>query len=199
MSAPTTREHKGTARGRMAYLRAFNAVLSALMLALFLLHGVGNAFQLIGWGMPTSRTLAHVVVILAIVHAVLGAILTVQTVRAQREAAVSYVRLNSRFWAVRASGLAIAIFIVFHMLTFLQTSSGGPFRLNEFGTFEFTTNMGLVLSIALHVLANARPLLVSLGIGAPRARAADLVLVFSVLLLLMAVGFVVYFIRWSVM
>ncbi len=71
--------------------------------------------------------------------------------------------------------------------------------MNAFGTFEFATNLGLVLSIALHVLANARPLSVSLGIGAPRARAADLVLVLSVLLLLMALAFVVYFIRWSVM
>ena len=202
MSASSgTSAGKGTANAaarRMARMRQANAVLSAVMLALFLLHGVGNAFELMLVGGPTSKGLAHALLALAVVHAALGVVLTVETVKAQRQAGTSYVRLNSRFWAVRASGAAIAIFIAFHMMTFLQVSSGGPYRLREFGAFELATNVGLVLSMAIHVLANVRPLAVSLGIAAPRSRAADLALVLSMLLLLMAVSFVVYFVYWSV-
>ena len=182
----------------LARLRQANAVISAVMMVLFLLHGVGNAFELIGVGMPTSKLIARAVLVLAAAHAVIGVALTIATVRAQREAGTSYVGLNSRFWAVRASGVAIALFLVFHMLTFLQTSAGGPYRLRSFQGFELATGIGLVVSLAVHVLANMRPFMVSLGVGAPRARAMDVVLVLSVALLLMAVAFVVYFVRWSV-
>lgn len=194
----TDKNKADAAARRMARMRQANAVLSAVMLALFLLHGVGNAFELMLVGGPTSKQLAHALLALAVVHAVLGVVLTVATVKAQRQAGTSYVRLNSRFWAVRASGAAIAIFIAFHMMAFLQVNSDGPYRLREFGVFELATNVGLVLSMAVHVLTNVRPLAVSLGIGAPRSRAADLALVLSVLLLFMAVAFVVYFVYWSV-
>jgi len=191
------KNQEDVAARRMVRMRQANAILSAVMLALFLFHGVGNAFELLLVGGPTSKYLARALLTLALVHAVLGVVLTVATVKVQRQAGTSYVRLNSRFWAVRASGVAIAVFIAFHMMTFLQVSDG-PYRLREFGAFELATNVGLVLSMAVHVLTNVRPLAVSLGIGAPRSRAADLALVLSVLLLFMAVAFVVYFVYWSV-
>lgn len=182
----------------LARLRAANAVLSVVMLLLFMLHGVGNSFEMVGLGMPTAKVFAYAVVALAVAHAVLGVVITVHTMRAQREAGVSYPLLNARFWAVRASGVAIAVFVALHMVVFLQAGGGGPYRLREFGTLELVANVCLVVAIAVHVIANARPWMVSLGVPLPRARSVDLVLVASLLLLLMAVAFVVYFLRWSV-
>ncbi|MBR3326365.1 MAG: hypothetical protein IKG22_03480 [Atopobiaceae bacterium] len=181
----------------LARLRMTNAVLAAAMIVLFAMHGVGNSFELFGVGMPTSKMLARAVATLAVVHAVLGVVLTLATVRAQRKAGVSYVRLNKRFWAIRLSGLALAVFVVFHMMTFLQVG-GGAYRLREFGGFELATNLGLVLCMAVHVLCSARPLAISLGINAPRSRAADLVFALSLVLLVTAAAFVVYYLRWDV-
>ena len=182
----------------MARLRQINAVLGVLMLGLFVLHGVGNSFELVGAGLPTSKQLARAVATLAIVHGVIGVILTVHTLRAQRDKGVAYVWRNARFWAVRASGLAIAVFVALHMATFLQVGGAGAYRLREFGTLQLVSNLGLVASMAVHVVCNARPLAVALGMAAPRSRAADVALVFSLLLLLMGAAFVVYFLRWSV-
>lgn len=178
-------------------LRAANAVVSALMMALFLLHGVGNAFQMMGVGTPLSKALSHTLVVLCVMHAVIGIVLTVDTVRAQREAGTSYPMLNKRFWIVRASGLAIAVLMVAHVAIFLKPA-GDVVRLSFFGMHQLVLSLLLVLALAIHVLANMEPLMVSLGIPLPGARAADLVLALAIMLVLMGVGFVIYYLRWSV-
>jgi succinate dehydrogenase hydrophobic anchor subunit len=181
-----------------ATLRKVNTVLSVVMMALFLLHGVGNAFLVMSFGRPTAKALARAIVALAVVHGIIGVGLTVPTVRAMRESGTSYGLLNARFWAVRASGVAIAVFVALHMAVFLQVGGGGPYRLKEYGVFELAVNICLVLSVAVHVLCNARPLVIALGMSAPRSRAADFAFALALLLLLMGVSFVVYFVRWIV-
>ena len=183
---------------RLARVRQANAIISAVMLVLFLVHGVGNSFALMGMAMPLGKGLAHVILTLAVVHAVLGVILTVATFSAQREAGVSYVGLNSRFWAVRISGLAIAPLVALHMLTFMLKGDG-PYGMRAYAELEVAANVCLVLAVAIHVIANTRPMLVSLGIGAPKAFTDNIMLVLSVLLLLMGVAFVVFYLTWNVM
>ena len=178
-------------------LRVVNAVVSTLMMALFLFHGVGNTFQMIGVGTPLSKALSWALVALCAVHAMIGIVLTVDTMRAQREAGTSYPMLNKRFWIVRASGFAIAALMVVHVAIFLKPA-GDVVRLSFFGMCQLVLSLLLVLALAIHVLANMEPLMVSLGIPLPGARAADLVLALAVMLVLMAVGFVVYYLRWSV-
>lgn len=178
-------------------LRAVNAVVSALMTALFLFHAVGNAFQMMGVGTPLSKVLSWALVGLCGIHSAIGVVLTADTVRAQREARVSYPVLNKRFWIVRASGFAIAALMVAHVAIFLKPA-GAVVRLSFFGRLQLVLSLLLVLALAIHVLANMEPLMISLGIPLPGARAADLVLALSVMLALMAVGFVVYYLRWSV-
>lgn len=177
-------------------LRAVNAALSAAMMALFLVHGVGNVFQMMGVGTPLSKALSWTLVALCVAHAAIGVVLTADTLRAQRQAGVAYLARNLRFWIVRASGLALALLILAHVAIFLKSS--GVVRLNPFQMPQLLLSLALVSSLALHVLANMLPLMVHLGIPAPSDRALDLVLVLAVLLVLMAVGFVVYFLRWSV-
>ena len=177
-------------------LRAVNAVISAAMMALFLVHGVGNAFQMMGVGTPLSKALSWTLVGLCVAHAIIGVVLTADTLRAQQQAGVSYPSHNLRFWIVRVSGLAVGLLVLAHVVLFLKPS--GVVRLNPFQMPQLLLSLALVASLALHVLANMLPLMVHLGIPAPSDRALDLVLVVAALLALMAVGFVVYFVRWSV-
>lgn len=182
---------------RGALVKALNAFLAAALLVLFGFHGVGNAFQLFGVGSVVPGFLAWMLLIIACLHAVVGVCLTVATFREQRRANVAYWRLNRRFWAVRASGLAIAVLVICHVVVFGQFG-GGPFRLSYFGPVQLALNLLFVLSLAVHALANAHPLMISLGVSQPRARAADLGVVVSLLCLFMACAFAVYLIRWSV-
>lgn len=183
-------------RGRGG-LRAANAVISALMLALLLVHGVGNSFQMIGVGTPLSKALSHTLLACTVVHAAIGCVLTADTLKAQREAGVSYVGHNKRFWAVRLSGLAIALLVAAHALIFLRPA-GDVVRLAPFQLPQLVVSLLLVVALVVHVLCNMEPLMVSLGVAVPRERAADLALVSAALLVLMGVAFVIYFLRWSV-
>ena len=54
----------------------------------------------------------------------------------------------------------------------------------------------LVLAILVHVISNAKPMLISFGIRSLRERVFDILFVISVLLLFMAFAFVIYYLRW---
>ena len=180
-------------------MKAANAIVSAAMIVLLALHGLGNALQLYGAGSVVPSVIAWALVLLVIAHLVMGAFLTVRTFGEQRSAGTAYWRLNKRFWAVRISGLAIAVFVVCHVLLFARFDSDAPIRLARFGPLQLAVSLLLVASLAVHVLANLQPLMISMGIPCPRGRAVDIGVVASVLFLAVAVAFVVYFIRWSVM
>lgn len=198
-----------------ARVRQANAIVAAAMMLLFMLHGVGNSFEIIGVGMPTSKAIAHTTLTLAVVHAVAGVALTVSDLSNARRsgdgsgkgndnnkdktsaAPNHYVGRNARYWAVRASGLAVAVLIALHMVTFLQVG-GSAYRLRAFDVPQLVQSLLLVAALAVHILANTRPLMVSLGIPTPHARALDIILVVAALLVLMAAAFVAYYLRWVV-
>jgi hypothetical protein len=54
----------------------------------------------------------------------------------------------------------------------------------------------MVISIAVHVITNVKPSLISLGIRSLREYAVDILLVMSLLLLIAGAAFVVYYLRW---
>ena len=56
----------------------------------------------------------------------------------------------------------------------------------------------LVASLALHVITNIRPLMLSLGVRGGRKWLVDALFVLAVLLLFMAAAFVVCYLRWNV-
>ena len=178
-------------------MKRANALISAAILVLFALHGVGNALQLFGIGSIVPAAIGWTMLGLAGAHAVIGVVLTVRTLREQVRSGTAYPGLNRRFWAVRASGLALVVCAAFHVLMF--GGPGGEFvRLALFGHAELAMHLLLVASLAVHVLCNMEPLLIDLGLPAPRPRAADAVVVFALLLLLMAAAFAFYFVRWAV-
>ena len=54
-----------------------------------------------------------------------------------------------------------------------------------------------VLSIALHVLTNVRPMLISLGIRPLKRYVPDILIVLSIVLLVFIAAFIIYYLRWK--
>ena len=176
-------------------MRRFNAILSALVLALFILHGVLGAFQLFDAGTATMKGLAHGMLTLIAVHAVIGLKLTWDSLRVWRKTGAGYFRQNAIFWARRLSGLAILLLIGFHVTAFSYTVDGA-FRLKPFGAFKLATQLLLVLAIAVHVITNVKPALIAFGVKKLRPRVADILFVLSAILIVMALAFIIYYLRW---
>ncbi len=178
-------------------MRRINGILTAAILVLFIAHAVLGAFQLFGIGSVTLRVLAWILAGLVIVHTLIGFKLTFDTLRAWKKSGVSYFRHNALFWARRLSGYAVMVFLIFHAFAFSYTSSGA-YRLYAFDGFRLTTQILLVVTIAVHVITNVKPMLITFGIKNLRAIAGDILLVLSILLLFMAAAFIFYYLRWNV-
>ena len=177
-------------------MRKWNGILSAVILVLFLIHGILGGFQLLGAGNIISKMLAGVMVLLIGIHVVIGIILTVQTLKIQKKTGAPYFRKNLLFWARRLSGFAIMILLFFHAAAF-SDSSAGVFRLIPFGKTRLTAQILLVIAVAIHVISNAKPMLITFGIRGLREKAGDILFVMTVILLFMAAAFIVYYLRWN--
>ena len=182
-------------------MRKWNAVLSMGILALFLFHAVAGGLQLAGLlpgGSQVMKIGAWVMLALIAMHTVIGIRLTADTLRAIRASGASYFRENQRFWIRRISGFAIMILIVSHLLVFQAKSEAGAVRLHVFAGPQLFTQIMLVVSIAVHVLSNSKPLMIALG-GKHFGRfLLDVLVILSALLLASGVAFVIYYLRWNV-
>lgn len=181
-------------------MRKCNAILTVLILLLFLYHLLYGAMELAGMvrgGSAVFGALSDVLIALIFAHIVIGIILTAQTLKAERQAGVSYVKQNRLFWVRRISGFALFLFMLAHVLIFTGTTTGGVYRLKEFTAFRLATQILLVLSLLLHLCTNITPLKIALGITDKRSVKTDVILVLAVLLLLAGLAFVLYFVRWQ--
>ena len=178
-------------------MRKVNAVITALIMILFVAHGVLGAFQMIGVGGTAHKVIAQAAFILVVVHALVGFKLTMDSWKVQRKTGVSYRKENRLYSARRISGFAILVLLVFHMTAF-TTKVDGATRLVHFDAFRLACQILLVLAILVHVISNAKPMLISFGIRSLRERVFDILFVISVLLLFMAFAFVIYYLRWRV-
>ena len=176
-------------------MRKLNMFLVIGILVTFILHGVGGALRLAGASAGTMTAAAWCCVGLITAHVIVTVILTVQTLQARRRSGAGYFRENKLFWARRISGLVILIPLIMH-LTIFRTGSGAAFRLTVFTTGKLISQILLVLAIALHVLTNIKPALISFGVRDTKAFRVDLLFILSVILLLFGAAFVVYYLRW---
>lgn len=177
-------------------MRKINAVITPVILILFILHGVSGAFNLTGFGNSLTRIIAWPMAGLIGVHMVFGIILTAQTLQAQNKAGVSYPKENRLFWARRISGFLIMILIGFHVYAFTGVSAD-HFRLTEFTPVLLGCQILLVISIAVHVISNVKPMLIALGVPKLKPRAGDIIFWVTILLCVMAVAFFFYYFRWG--
>ena len=177
-------------------MRKINAVITPVILILFILHGVSGVFNLTGFGNSLTRIIAWPMAGLIGVHMVFGIILTAQTLSAQKKAGVSYPKENRLFWARRISGFLIMILIGFHVYAFTGVSAD-HFRLTEFTPVLLGCQILLVITIAVHVISNVKPMLISLGVPKLKPRAGDIIFWVTILLCAMAAAFIFYYFRWG--
>ena len=178
-------------------MRKANAVITARILILFILHGVLGAFQMVGAGGTAHKVLARAAFTLIIIHTLIGVKYTVDSLRAIRKSGVSYPGENKLFWARRISGAGVMVLLGFHFGAFTQRLDGA-LRLAHFDGSKLAVSLLLVVMIAFHVIINVKPMLISFGIRGLKEKVFDILFVLSILLLFMAVGFVIYYLRWNV-
>ena len=177
-------------------MRRLNAMLSMIILVLFVVHGVLGAFNMMAIGSVTTRVLAWTMTALILIHILLGICFTIQTLHAQKKAGAVYFKENRLFWARRLSGLLVMILIFFHIAAFSGVSKE-HYRLPDFEIFQLLTQILLVLSIGVHVVTNVKPMLIAFGIKKLKPKAVDMIFWISALLLFMVAAFIIYYIRWS--
>lgn len=176
-----------------------NAVLAAGIVVLFVIHAVSGAFLMTGampGGNMVLKVLSQVMLCMVCAHVVIGCVLTGRSIVAWRKSGVAYFSQNKLFWARRISGLAVLVLIVAHVTEFLGTGQGISFRLNLFDTTQLVFALLFVACLAVHVLCNIKPALISLGAVRTQRFSGDILAVLSIVLLVAAVAFVIYFIRW---
>lgn len=180
-------------------MRQINAITAALSMLLFLVHLIWGGLELAGvvkGGNRVFSVIAYIMLALVTVHAVIGIKLTIDTLKASKKAGVSYVKANRLFWIRRVSGLALLVFMLLHVFTFMGKNTGDVYLLNVFGAFQLAVQILMVISLIVHLLCNIPPLRIAFGIDDKAGLRVDIMLVLAVLLLLGAAAFVVYYIRW---
>ncbi len=177
-------------------MRKLNMFLVAAILVTFLAHAITGSLQLAGATSDTPEWIAWVCVAFISAHVVVTTILTVQSLYARKRAGAGYFKDNLLFWIRRISGFVILIPLVMHM-TIFSASNAYVYRLQAFTTGRLISQILLVAAIALHVITNIRPMMISFGVKGHRAYAFDIIFIMTVLLLLFAISFAIYYVRWA--
>lgn len=181
-------------------MRKLNAVLGPVMIVLLLIHVISGVFQLasiIPGGSLIRQILSMVLITAVTVHALIGVILTISTLRSIHKAGGAYLKNNESFWISRISGFVMLVLIIYHVMVF-SGESGEVFRLQSFGWIQLAAHILLVLALAIHLVVNIRPLFISLGIE-NRKFIKDIMFVLVIIMLLCALGFIYYYLRWNIL
>ncbi len=179
-------------------MRRVNSVLAMLIAALFFVHAALGGFQLMGV-LPKNtlmKVISEIMMTLIAGHVLFSIKLTADTVIALKRSGAGYFRENKLFWIRRISGFALMFFIISHLNIFGK-DNGSPARLQPFGAPELISQILLALTLALHIISNIKPLMLSLGLKSFKELAIDAMLIAAVILLFAGAGFLVYFIRWA--
>ena len=182
-------------------MRRANAILTSLIMILFLIHIIWGSLELAGFtrgGNSLFSFLSRAMILLIFFHVVISLKMTGDTILAWRRSGVSYWRENRIFWVRRISGLALMIFIAIHVYIFSGQKVEGVYLLHFFGIMELLSQILMVVSLLVHLLTNIRPLKIAFGIEDRANIRTDLILVLAILLLLSAVAFALYYLRWLV-
>ena len=177
-------------------MRKLNIITVIGMLITLLLHAVFGSLQMIGIGNTSLKVAAWILVGFVTAHMIIGIILTIKTLYAQKQSGAGYFKQNTMFWAARLSGFVVILFIIAHLLIF-RSGNAEAYRLAVFNGFKLATQILLVVSIAIHVITNVKPMLMSFGIKGLKPYAGDIIIIISIILALTATAFIIYFIRWS--
>ena len=176
-------------------MRKWNLFFVIGMLVTFLLHGIMGSLKLAGADADAQTTVAWISVGFLCGHVIISSILTGKSLHARRLSGAGYFRDNQLFWIRRISGLLILIPLVLHLLVF-RSGNAGAFRLQVFTTGRLISQLLLVAAIALHVLTNVKPALISMGVRDTKSFSRDLIMILAFMLLLFGIAFAIYYTRW---
>lgn len=177
-------------------MRKVNGIIAAVVLALFVVHGILGALNMMNIATVITKALSYTMLSLIAVHAIISIGLTFRSIRTAVKTKAPYFRQNRLFWARRISGILIMILVAFHLTAFGYTQ-GGVFRLVPFDVFRLVTQILFILSIAVHIITNVKPMLITFGVKRLKPKAGDILFFISAALLFMTIGFIIYFIRWQ--
>lgn len=177
-------------------MRKLNAILSVLLILIFMLHGIIGSFMLLGVGNSAGKILAWIGVMILIIHTGIGAWLTFQSFRTAKKSVKKYLKQNGIFWARRVSGLAILVLLFSHIGLFGDVQDGW-YILFPFTTVKLVVQLLLIAALFIHIFINIRPLLVSLGIISYKERRGDIYMILSVLLMFVTGAVIMYYIGWQ--
>ena len=177
-------------------MRKINSILAMLSLALFILHGILGALNLTDIAPIVVKGLAHITLASVFTHAVLSIILTIKPIYISIKTKAPYFKQNRIFWARRISGVLILVMIVFHLTAF-NSENGGALRLVPFDAVRLTSQLLFLLIIAVHIISNVKPALISFGIKKLKTKSGDILFFVTIALLFMAAGFIIYYLRWQ--
>ncbi len=178
-------------------MRKWNNILARVILVLFLLHALMGSLMLLGLSNISWKPLSWLLLAAVIAHGVLGVLATVQAVKSGKVSGKWYLRQNAAYWTKRFSGLAILLFLFFHISAY-TTTVGGAFFLKEFTFGRMAAQLLLILSIFLHLAVSVKSMLIARGIVKFKERTIDWMMVLSLLMLFFAAAVVIYFIQWLV-
>lgn len=181
-------------------MRRVNSVISGLILVLAAIHAVLGGYQMAGLlsgGKTWTKVLAWSMAALVLIHALIGIFLTIETWRAAKKSGCFYWKENKLFLVRRVSGLALIVFLLCHVFLF-GISTGDTFRLRLFEGPQLFASLGLILSLAVHLLSNLRPLAVGIGSSRIREFLVDLLILTALILFVGGMSFVIYYLRWNI-
>ena len=175
-------------------MRKLNAILSIVVLAVFVLHMAVDSLLMIGVinDYPVlQNSLSWLLLIVVAAHTVIGIKLTADTFASMKKSGVSYMNDNLLFWTRRISGFAVMLFIVLHMAIFIN----GNGEKEIFDTFGLICSILFILSLILHIVTNIRPLISGLGKQCTGISISLTAFVFSLTVLASGAAFVIYYVK----
>ena len=176
---------------KTARLRQVNAVVAALLVLSFAAHGITNGLYLVGVLDEPMKGIAHIAELFAWIHIFIGIFLTVQGFIASAKSGASYASENRRYIAVRISGILIAVFMLMHIIGFAHAENQRAFPLPA-----LIVNLLFVAALAVHIICNLRPQLMSLGLESSSVK--GIAVIAAVLLAAFALAFAITYLQWRV-
>jgi len=180
-------------------MRKVNAVISLLLILLFLIHVIAGGFQLfavIPGGNQNLKILSRIMLALLFIHVIIGIKLTIDTLKVSGRTKIVYLKENLIFMLRRISGLMLIVLAGIHVAIFF--SEGKITRLTPFTGMPLAASVLLAVVLLVHILSNIKPLLIALGISNFRNCIKDVFIIFSVILLLAVLAFIFYYFRWNI-
>ena len=177
-------------------MNRFNHWLVILIVLLLVIHGLTGSYTLLGFPFIDIRPLPYVLAAAVVLHSLIGLFLTRDAIRIGLKTGHWYWKENARFWIVRLSGICALILLGFHACVYTGTVNG-VFFLKRITFLRMVSQLLFVASIAVHLVAAAKPWLIKQGVLKFEERSRNCLAVTAILTAVFTVSIIMYYIYWT--